>query len=40
MATWNLKDYNGKKAKPGMYLVFNITPDGVESMVSKMAIVE
>lgn len=39
-ATWNLKDYNGNKALPGIYLIFNVTPDGEEAFVSKVAVLD
>jgi ligand-binding sensor domain-containing protein len=38
-ATWDVRDYNGRRAATGMYLVFCITQDGVESMVGKIAVV-
>lgn len=38
-ATWNVRDYNGRLAATGMYLVFCITQDGTESMVGKIAVV-
>ena len=39
-ATWNVRDYNGRRASPGMYLVFSTTQDGSESMVGKIAVVD
>lgn len=39
-ATWNGRDYNGRKAATGIYLVFSATQDGVESYAGKIAVVE
>lgn len=39
MASWNVRDYNGRRAATGMYLVFCISQDGTESMVGKIAVV-
>jgi hypothetical protein len=39
-ATWNVRDYTGRRAATGMYLVFSITQDGSESMVGKIAVVD
>jgi sugar lactone lactonase YvrE len=39
-ATWNVQDYNGRRASTGIYLVFAATPDGSESVVGKLAVVE
>ncbi|SKC74107.1 type IX secretion system anionic LPS delivery protein PorZ [Ohtaekwangia koreensis] len=39
-ATWNVRDYNGKRAATGIYLVFAATSDGTESVVGKIAVVE
>ena len=38
-AAWNVRDYNGRRAATGMYLVFCIAQDGTESMVGKIAVV-
>ena len=38
-ATWNVRDYNGRRAATGMYLVFCTSPDGAESVVGKIAVV-
>jgi hypothetical protein len=38
--TWNVRDYNGRRAATGVYLVFAATSDGVESVVGKIAVVE
>ena len=39
-AMWNVRDYNGRRAATGVYLVFAATSDGVESVVGKIAVVE
>ncbi|HEX5167673.1 MAG TPA: two-component regulator propeller domain-containing protein [Cyclobacteriaceae bacterium] len=39
-ATWNVRDYNGRRASTGMYLIFSATPDGGESFVGKIAVIE
>jgi hypothetical protein len=39
-ATWNGQDYNGRRAATGIYLVFAATPDGGESVVGKLAVIE
>lgn len=39
-ATWNVQDYNGRRAATGIYLVFAATSDGSESEVGKIAIVD
>jgi hypothetical protein len=36
---WDVRDYNGRRAATGMYLVFCIAQDGTESMVGKIAVV-
>lgn len=36
---WNVRDYNGRRAATGMYLVFCVAQDGTESMVGKIAVV-
>lgn len=38
-ASWNVRDYTGRRAATGMYLVFCIAQDGTESMVGKIAVV-
>jgi hypothetical protein len=38
-ATWNVKDYNGRRAATGIYIVFAATEDGSESAVGKIAVV-
>lgn len=39
-ATWNVQDYNGRRATTGIYLVFAATPDGSESIVGKVAVID
>lgn len=39
-ATWNVRDYNGKRAASGMYLIFSTAQDGSESVVGKIAVVD
>lgn len=39
-ATWNLKTTNGQKAKAGVYLIFCISQDGNEQLVSKVAVLD
>lgn len=38
-AAWNVRDYSGRRAATGIYLVFCISQDGTESMVGKIAVV-
>ena len=38
-AAWNVRDYNGRRAATGIYLVFAATEDGAESVVGKIAVV-
>jgi hypothetical protein len=39
-ATWNVADYNGRRAETGVYLVFVSTADGKESAVGKIVVIE
>jgi hypothetical protein len=39
-ATWNVKNYNGQRVKPGVYLVFSSSADGGEHFVGRIAVVE
>ncbi len=39
-ATWNVRDYNGRHAATGMYIVFSATEDGGENAVGKIAVIE
>ncbi|MFD2573329.1 two-component regulator propeller domain-containing protein [Spirosoma soli] len=38
-ATWDLRDYRGRSAQTGVYLVVAVTADGVEGIVGKLAVV-
>jgi ligand-binding sensor domain-containing protein len=38
-ASWNVRDYNGRRPSTGIYLVFSIKSDGTESIVGKIAVV-
>lgn len=38
-ATWHVRDYNGKRAATGMYLVIAISQDGSNSVIGKIAVV-
>jgi hypothetical protein len=40
MATWHVRDHQGRRAATGIYLVFAIGEDGRESVVGKIAVVE
>jgi hypothetical protein len=39
-ATWNVHDYNGRRATTGIYLVFAATQDGAERAVGKIAVID
>ncbi len=39
-AVWNVRDYNGKRAATGVYLIFCASADGTAKFVSKIAVVE
>jgi ligand-binding sensor domain-containing protein len=39
-AVWDQRDYNGRKAKTGIYLVFSATEDGAAGHVAKFALIE
>jgi hypothetical protein len=39
-ASWNLQDINGKRPSTGVYIVFAVTDDGRESVVSKIAFID
>jgi hypothetical protein len=39
-ATWNVRDYKGKRPSTGIYLVFSATQDGSESYVGKIAVID
>lgn len=38
-AVWNLQNYLGQKASPGVYLVFVVSDDGTQKLVTKFAVV-
>lgn len=37
-ATWNVRDYNGRRAAPGIYLVFSVSSEGIASEVARIAV--
>lgn len=39
MLAWNQRDYTGRRADPGVYLVFSSQADGTQGCVTKLAIV-
>lgn len=39
-ASWNLKDYTGRRATAGVYLIFSASEDGQEKYVGKIAVLE
>jgi len=39
-AVWNVKDYNGRRASSGVYLIYSSKEDGTTTFVSKIAVVE
>jgi ligand-binding sensor domain-containing protein len=39
-ASWNVKDTRGRRASTGIYLVFSASPDGTESVIGKIAVIE
>jgi hypothetical protein len=39
-AAWNLRDFNGSRPRTGVYLVFAASPDGAESVVGKIALID
>ena len=40
MATWNIRNHQGRRAVTGIYLVFATDTNGTESMVGKVAVIE
>ncbi|MFN6946789.1 MAG: two-component regulator propeller domain-containing protein [Cytophagaceae bacterium] len=40
MVSWNVRDYNGKRARAGIYLIFSSDSSGEETLVSKIAILD
>ncbi len=39
-AVWNVKDYTGRRAATGIYLIFSADAEGNQALVSKMAVIE
>jgi ligand-binding sensor domain-containing protein len=39
-ATWNLRDYNGNRAKAGVYLVLSSDAEGKQTCISKIAVLQ
>ncbi|MDT8393154.1 MAG: two-component regulator propeller domain-containing protein [Bacteroidales bacterium] len=39
-AVWDGKNFDGRKARPGVYLVFAATEDGAETMVTKILVID
>jgi len=39
-AIWNVRDFRGKRPGTGIYLVFGALPDGTETIVGKIAIID
>ncbi|WP_162427807.1 type IX secretion system anionic LPS delivery protein PorZ [Pontibacter pudoricolor] len=39
-ATWNVRDYNGNRAKAGVYLVLSSDADGKQTCISKIAVLQ
>lgn len=39
-AVWNVKDYTGRRASTGIYLIFSANEEGQETLVSKIAVIE
>lgn len=39
-AAWDVRDYGGKRAATGMYLVFATSQDGSETVVGKIAVID
>lgn len=39
-ATWNGRSHNGRRVAAGIYLVLASTPQGAESVVTKIAVVQ
>ncbi|MEN8223746.1 MAG: two-component regulator propeller domain-containing protein [Bacteroidota bacterium] len=39
-AVWNGRNFDGRKARPGVYLVFAATEDGLEKVVTKIMIID
>lgn len=39
MVTWDLKDLKGRRVRSGVYLAFSASPDGRQSCISKIAVI-
>lgn len=39
LASWNLNDYTGRRARAGIYIVFIVSADGAERQAGKLAII-
>jgi ligand-binding sensor domain-containing protein len=39
-AVWNVKDYTGRRASTGIYLIFSSDAEGKETLVTKIAVIE
>jgi hypothetical protein len=39
-ATWNVKDYNGRPAETGVYLIYAASSEGAQGFVSKVAVIK
>jgi hypothetical protein len=39
MVAWDLKDLKGRRVKSGVYLAFSASPDGRQSCLAKIAVV-
>ena len=39
-ASWNLRDYNGKRVQPGVYLILSSSDDGTQNFSCKIAVLE
>jgi hypothetical protein len=38
-ASWDVRDYNGRRAASGIYLVFSSNNDGTDTFVGKIAVI-
>ncbi|MBC7919612.1 MAG: transcriptional regulator [Ferruginibacter sp.] len=39
-ATWNGRDYRGRRAETGVYLIFSASDDGTQTFVAKLAVIK
>ena len=39
-ASWDISDYNGRRVNGGVYLVFSSSPDGSDTFVGKIAVLD